>query len=586
VAQDPVDEEHTPARTPPAQPPSLESFRPLRRAEEVLLRAYRSGEIAKVGLRRPLVPSAETTIRGTFVSFLARGGDRVAAGTNRIEIVGAWFQGRVDLRDAVVRESLWFYRCVFDAAPRFERARVDGSVSFPDCLLAGLRAEDCTFVGGLSLNSGCTIRTEVRLARATIGRDLNCERLRLRSSERSASLPRRRLMADGVHIAGDAILAGGFEADGDVRLVGARIAGDLQVQDARLTGSVDSEGVRGDALNLDRMRVAGRVSFDKGFSAAGTVRLKQARIDGDLDCNGAAFDVFGDMSLDGCASLLLDRAKVGGSLVLTRLKRPLIGVSLAGARVGALHDDPTTWGGRLALDGFSYARFADGAPTSAPFRLSWLGQQEPTHLARDFRGQPWHQLIGVLRRMGHSDDARDVAVERESHLRRIGRVSARAPRALRWLPRLGHRLFGMCAGYGHRPWRLGASMLVMWLLCSAMYWVAAERGVMAPTDPLVYNDPRYAQCKSGNWTQCPDLPAEYPAFHPFAYSLDLLLPLIDLQQEHRWAAVTGSGAPARSNDPWGETTRVLSWLEILFGWAASLTLVAVFAGLFDRDRGR
>ena len=210
--------------------------------------------------------------------------------------------------------------------PASKRAII-GSVSFPDCLLAGLRAEACNFAGGLSLNSGCTVRTEVRLARATIGKDLNCERLRLRSSDRSISLPRRRLMADGAHIAGDAILAGGFEADGDVRLVGVRIAGDLQVQDARLTGSVDSEGVRGDALNLDRMRVAGRVSFDKGFSAAGTVRLKRARIDGDLDCNGAAFDVFGDMSLGGCASLLLDCAKVGGSLVLTRYQRPLIGVA-------------------------------------------------------------------------------------------------------------------------------------------------------------------------------------------------------------------------------------------------------------------
>jgi len=542
-------------------------------------------------LRRPLVPSAETTIRGAFVSFLARGGDGGHAGARRIEIVGAWLQGRIDLRDTVVRESLWFYRCVFDAAPRFEGARIGGSVSFPDCLLAGLRAESCSFAGDLALNSGCTIRTEVRLAGATIGQDLNCERLRLRSSDRSVSLPRRRLMADGAQIAGDAILAGGFEADGDVRLVGVRIAGDLRVADARLTGSVDSEGVRGDALNLDKVRVAGRVCLDRGFSAAGAVRLKRARIDGDLDCNGAAFDVFGDASLNGCAALLLDRAKVGGSLVLTRLKRPLMGASLAGMQVGALQDDSFTWGGRLALDGFTYARFAEGAPTGAPFRLSWLAKQEPAQMGRDFRPQPWRQLIAALRGMGHHDDARNVAVERESHLRRIGRVSAGAPRVLRWLPRLGHRMFGLFAGYGHRPWRLVAWMFVTWLLCSAMYWVAAERGVMAPTNPQVFNDPRYGHCRPGNWTQCPALPTEYPAFHPFAYSLDLLLPLVDLQQEHRWAAMSGSAQHAGSSeprtvDPWGGATRIVSWLEILFGWAASLTLIAVVAGLFNRDRDR
>jgi len=589
VTRAPVDEAQPP-RTPPALP-SLESFRPLRQAEDVLLRAYRSGEIAKVGLRRPLVPSADITIRGEFLSFLAQGGAGVPATNGRIEIVGGWFKGRIDLRDALVRESLWFYRCVFDASPRFEGARIDGSVSFPDCLLAGLRAESCTFTGDLALNSGCTIRTEVRLAGATIGRDLNCERLQLRSSERSTSLPRRRLMADGARIAGDAILTGGFEADGDVRLVGVRIAGDLRVEDARFTGSVDSEGVRGDALSLDKVRVAGRVSLDKGFSAAGTVRLRRARIAGDLDCNGATFDVFGDMGLAGCAALLIDRAKVGGSLVLTRLKRPLMGASLAGAQVGALQDDLSTWGGRLALDGFTYARFADGAPTTAPFRLSWLARQEPAHLSRDFRSQPWRQLIAVMRRMGHQDEARDVAVARESHLRRIGRVSAGAPRGLRWLPRLGHRLFGVLAGYGHRPGRLIASMLVMWLLCGVMYWAAAERGALAPTNPMVFNDPRHTPCRSGNWTQCPSLAAEYPAFQPFAYSLDLLLPLIDLQQEHQWAALSAPLAPASSSatfamDSWATATRVLSWFEILFGWAASLMLVAVFAGLFDRDRTR
>ena len=356
----------------------------------MLLRAYRSGEIAKVGLRRPLVPSARTTIRGAFVSFLARGGDGASADDKRIEVVGAWLEGRIDLRDATVRGSLWFYRCVFDASPRLDGAHIGGSVSFSDCLLAGLRAEACTFAGGLALNSGCTVRSEVHLARATIGNDLDCERLRLRSSERSTSLPRRRLMADGAHIAGDAILAGGFESDGDVRLVGVRVDGDIRAQGARLTGSIDSEGQRGNALNLDQVRVAGRVCLDRGFSAAGTVRLRRARIDGDLDCNAAAFDVFGDTSFNGNApALLLDRAKVGGSLVLTRLKRPLTGVSLAGAQVDALHDDPTTWGAHITLDGFRYARFAERAPKSARFRLSWLAKQEPAHLNADFRPQPW-----------------------------------------------------------------------------------------------------------------------------------------------------------------------------------------------------
>lgn len=573
----------------------LEDFRPLRSAEVVLLHAYQTGGIAKVGLRRPLVPTVETTVRGEFVSFLARGdADRVAG--RRIQLVGAWIEGRIDLRNAVTLEGLWFYRCVMDATPRLDGARIGGSVSFPDCLLPGLRAESCSFAGNLALNSGCTVRNEVRLAGATIGRDLNCERARLRSSDRSASPPKRRLCADGALIAGDAILAGGFQADGDIRLVGVRISGNLRIDHARLSASIDDNGVRGEALNLDHMRVAGKVSLDQGFSAAGVVRLKRARIDGDLDCNGAAFDAFGDMGLAGYATLLLDRAKIGGSLVLTRMRRPLLGASLAGTQVGALLDDMSTWGGRLALDGFSYARLADGAPTGASFRVSWLARQMPSHLKKDFRPQPWQQLIAVLRRMGHHDSARAIAIKREAHLRRVGRLGSAAPRGLRWLSSLGHRLFGMFAGYGYRPWRLVASMAMMWLLCGAMYWAAAERGVMAPTDPLVYNDPRYAHCRvdagstplarSGesparNWTRCAELPAEFPAFRPLAYSLDLLLPLVDLRQDQQWAALSDPRAPAGN---WGSAARLLAWFEILFGWAATLMLLALVAGRLDRDR--
>jgi hypothetical protein len=586
--------------TPPtaAPDPALSDFEPLRRGELLLLHAWRNGEIARVGLRRPVVPHVDVTVRGAFVRHLAQSG----AGRNdarRLQIVGAWIEGRVDLRDCVVADSLWFFRCVLDTTPRFERARVDGSVSFPDCLLPGLRAEGSAIAGDLALNAGCTIRSDVRLAGATIGRDLNCERLRLRSSERAQSLPRQRLRADGARISGDVILAGGFEADGDVRLVGAQIAGSVRVDHARLAGNLDDEGVRSEALNLELARVAGDVSLDRGFMAAGPVRLSGARIDGNLNCTGAAFDVFGDGAWAGCATLLLDRARVGGSLMLAHLKRPLLGASLVGAKVSALVDDASTWGGRLALDGFAYSRFADDAPTGAQFRLAWLSRQESAHLGRDFRPGPWRQLIAVLRRTGHGRVARDVAIARESHLRRIGRVGAEAPRPLRWLSRLGHWLFGVAAGYGYRPGRLVAAMAALWLVCGACYWAAAERGVMAPANPVVFDDPRYAQCRAdagaprngradtGNWARCPDLPATYPPFRPFVYSLDVLLPGIDLQQEREWTALPSGAAgtaDARPIDPWSTATRLIAWLELLCGWAASFVLVAAVLGLFERDR--
>ncbi len=557
----------------------LAAFAPLRPAEQLLLRAYVDGGIARVGLRRPMVPSSGLTIRGELIAYLARGTVDARFALKPVQIVGAWIEGRVDLRQASVPESLWFFRCVFNATPRLEGARFGGHVSFPGTLLPGLRAEDCTVAGSLDLNSGCTVRTEVRLARATIGEDLNLDRLQLRSAERSDTPFQRRLSADGARIDGNALLAGGLESDGDLRLVGVRVAGDLRASRARVSGDVDDEGSRGVALNLDQARIAGSVLLDQGFSASGVVRLKQARIAGDLDCTGAAFDALGDIAWRGHTTLALDRACIGGTLGLARQVRPLHGVSLAATDAQALADDSTTWGETLALDGFRYRQFAAAAPSDAAFRIDWLKRQLPAHLDKDYRDQPWRQLIRVLRRAGRHDAAREVAVARESHTRHIGRVGAGAPRSLRWLARAGHSLLGVLAGYGYRPLRVVAGLVVMWLACGALYWAAAENGAIAPAHPAVYNDPKLARCRAAapavepvNWTRCPEMPPEHPAFRPFAYSLDLLLPFVDLRQREVWTSLDShrrSGRPGESTaEQWGVASRVAGWYEGLIGWLA------------------
>jgi hypothetical protein len=91
--------------------------------------------------------------------------------------------------------------------------------------------------------------------------------------------------------------------------------------------------------------------------------------------------------------------------------------------------------------------------------------------------QPWRRLIRVLRRMGHDRRAASIAMRREQRLRIIGRIGSWAPPALRWLPQAGHRLLGLLAGYGYRPARLLGWLAAVWLLCSGVYWVAADRVV-------------------------------------------------------------------------------------------------------------
>jgi hypothetical protein len=544
--------------TPPSNVPAsavdridLSAFAPLRPAEQTVVRAFADDDIARVGLRRPLVPSASISVRGMLVSHLARH----AGASRRVQIVGAWIEGAVDLRDAAVPEGLWFFRCVFDASPRFDGARIGGSLSFPGCLLPGLRAEDCTVAGDVALNAGCTVRLDVRLARTIVGGNLNLGRLHLSSGERSDMQVPRRLVADGARVAGDALLTDGFESDGDVRLVGVQVVGDLRASAARLSGHVNGAGQRSEALNLDLARVAGNVSLDRGFSAAGGVRLKRARIDGDLDCTQAKFDAFGDMGWRGAVAFALDRARVGGTLVLARLKQPLSRATLADAHVGALHDDATTWGDALVLDGFAYRQLAANAPQSSGFRIQWLERQDPTHIGRDFRAQPWQQLIRAFQRMGLTGAARDVAVANEEQLRRAGRIGAHLSRRMRWLPRLAHRAFGLLAGYGHRPWRVAWAMAVLWLACAGFFQLAAQRGVVAPTLDV-------AAARGAA------LPPAYPAFSPLAFSLEHALPFVDLQQRRLWGVAADPAAP------WAMAARLVAGSEVTLGWVLCLLGVA------------
>jgi len=530
---------------------TLSDFEPLSRAERLLLEACRGGGIARVAYRRPQVASPDITLRAEFLSFLALGGDDPAAAAGRrLDVLGAWVQGRFNVQGARMPMSLWMFRCVFEQPPEFDGARVAGSIGFPDCALPGLRAEGCRIAGSLTLNSGCRVGGEVRLARALIQGELNCERARLGGGGDAPAPGQRPLVADGAHIGGDVRMGHGFEAAGELRFFGTRIDGDLKASGASLHGCVDADGVRQVALNLDRVRVAGSVALNAGFSAAGTVRLQRARIAGDLDASDAAFDVVGDATWRNGAALLMDGARIQGALRLSRLQTPLLGASLAQARVGALVDDESTWGQRHVLDGFRFGRLAEGAPTGAAFRLGWLARQRSAHLDADFRPDPWRSVIKVLRRMGHEHEADAVAVGRENWLRRIDRIGEGTPRGLRWLPRIGHGLFGLVAGYGHRPLRLLAWALAVWLACAWLYLIGAAQGAAAPANPWLY-------------------------------SLERLLPMLDLLQGH--AATTAAAAVPTV---WDALLQGVMVFEALLGWAASLVLFATLAGWADRDRRR
>lgn len=330
------------------------------------------------------------------------------------------------------------------------------------------------------------------------------------------------------------------------------------------------------SLRADRMIVKGGVFLDDGIEASGEVRLLGAQIGGNLDCsNGKFSNPEGDALIaDGLAvkgSVFLRNAKIEGAIDLTA------------ARIATLVDHIACWqAGGHVLDGLHYDRII--GPTDANMRIDLLMKQAENELCEGFAPQPWEQLIKTLREMGHPYEAAQVAIAKQKQLRKAGKIEGPTRKALHWL-------YGFLAGYGYQPMKLVVAMIWLWLGCAFFFSVGGDYGYMGPSTPLL-NNPELALSIDENcghrrevgkqvWTKCANMPAEYTTFQPLLYSLDMILPLVDLQQESDWAPIVEEAPGVNMN--YGVFLRWLMWFEILFGWMASLMLVAILGRLVDKD---
>jgi hypothetical protein len=554
----------SPAAPPPAAPrhalaPGLRAFEPFLRAERLLLRALQRGSIARVGLQRPTHASPAYNVRAALLAYLARGGaigapgevegvagaaTNAAAPARPVLLLGAWITGALDLGDAQVPHALWFYRCVFDQPLGLQGLRLAGHLSLRDCELPALHAERCEVRGDFNLDAGTRVLGEVRLRSARIGGDLDLSRARLAQQPGASRAVVRPLVADGAHVRGDVRLHGGVEAIGEMRWVGARVDGDFDARRARLTGHIDGQGQRRDALNLDRIQIGGDLLLGEGFAAAGSVRAVRALVGGDLDCSQAAFDIAGDSTWgEDSSALRLDRASIGGALKLRGLTSPIPAMSLEDVRVSTLDDDDSTWDEELVLDGLHYQRYAPTSPADSEFRVQWLQRQRPPRAGAGLAAQPWVQAISVLHSMGQGEAARRVAIARERQRRVHGEVGKGLPLGLQGLARVIHALWGGVAAYGHRPGRLLLLMGLALVLCAAVFHVGHRYDAFVP------------------------LTAASVSFSPLAYSLERLLPGLDLGLGHWIPAAFGDAAPLGRGMQW------LGWIESLLGWVGLALLL-------------
>jgi hypothetical protein len=332
----------------------------------------------------------------------------------------------------------------------------------------------------------------------------------------------------------------------DVRLPGARIGDQVDLTGAKVTGALDMGAIEIGEHLLMRSDSAGSV-LRSGFDQR--VELSSARIGGALVLRGA---VLSNLDLTG--------ATIEGELLLaypswSPLWRDGGRLVLRNTSVGAITDtaEEGVWPAQLDLDGFVYGQLGglDSDPNVSvaargpKWFVEWLARDQP------YTPQPYEQLAKVMREMGHGAEANDVLF--------AGRERARQ-RAWehghygRWL---GLWVLQLTIGYGY-----GTAYF------RSLYWVA---GFVALGSTAClwsrYGPPWRGRTWHSAWRA--GRRKWRLVFDTLVYSLDQLLPIIQLSKRHD---------DIRLRD-W--RARYYFYFHMIMGYVLASFLIAGLAGLTE-----
>lgn len=259
-------------------------------------------------------------------------------------LVGLRITGRLNFEAAHLQAPLIAHNCYFDEAINLIAAQAT-QILLTACRIPGVAAERLETRGDVDLTNstidvisllGAHIKGQLNLSGvilrgASYPLDLGDGTLRPRESP-TEPVERVALIADGLRVDASMFCRDGFQASGELRLLGAHVAGQLLFDGAAVDGS----------LNADGLQVGGSMFCRDGFRAAAEIRLPGAHIHGQLDLDGA--QLRGGLRADGL--------QIDHDLVCENGFRATAKIHLPGAHVaGQLSFDGAALDAGLNADG-------------------------------------------------------------------------------------------------------------------------------------------------------------------------------------------------------------------------------------------
>ena len=537
---------------------------------------------------------------------------------------GARAWGQVRFRNAAIGGTLECDSASFKSAASgyrvllFDHARIQG----------GVRMRRLEAIG------------QVRFTSAETGGDLRLEGAKLRCLDENGSNPHwdmggQALFFSRAKIEGSVYLSRGFGAKGGVRFRSAQIGGTLVFDGADLKSSNPNDP---EVLFFNGSTIGGNVTFNKDedgnrFVAVGEVRFALVQVNGNVNCNDASFSVsegaalvvaaakigghvylkndfcsrgavnFDHASIDGNVECYggtfnaigheTDALSFRGAAIMSALrfcredkKSTINGVlDLRDADVASLVDRENCWpkeSGNLKLDGFTYGRFGEAALHEAPKRQSWLERQPQEDLRKNFKPQPFEQLTKVLKEAGHGKEARKIAIREQELLTKRARLQFQL---FAWLWRC---FLDISIRYGYVPQRIFVATVAVWLCCGFIYKLAEEQHIIAPTTAGYFLHQDLDQCRAKDYSNSTTCYAgkwpEYVTFDPFVFSLDVILPVVNLRQEDAWQPMDRPLEIRIGTQSYPFLyIRWVTWLETLVGWGFAIMLTAFVSGIIKKE---
>jgi len=526
------------------------------------------------------------TLRAEIINWLCTNKKASYYFTNSgVQIAGAKIIGRIDLSGAAMDYLFIVSHCYILQGIDISYARVNflaldgshiGHDGDPEAV--AFLGDSLIVRGSVFFRDGAKFVGATRLLGAEIGGQLNCR------GSSFINLASDAFNADQIIVKGSVFFSDGARFEGVTRLSGAKIGGQLTCSRSSFINPLDV------AFGGDGMTVKGSVRFDGKALFEGETRLLDAKIGGELNCQTSSFINFtclafnGDrMTINGSVFLSdsakfkgmisLCSAQIGSQLALDKgvflnngdkalnlqsviVKNQLLlnkisdikgDIVLTDGSVSTLKDDAEYWknNNRIFLKGFTYKRIECDDDhkelLTAEARLQWLAFQE------GFHPQTYDQLARAFRNMGQEREAQDVLIAKNRRKRKdMNRVL-----------QIWDFLFDISTRYGYSMNRLFWTSIVFFIAGIFIFCIANDQGIMHfPSSTLHQADLE---------------------FNSVLYSLDTLLPIVDLNQEKYWVPVY------QAESAWSQITYVYLPIQILMGWFLTTMLLAAITGLIRQE---